>query len=88
MDKQEARVSQHFAAAATTRDDVRESNYASIKSEYGAIVERADAKVNIASNMHELLEKYERKLHEQLTKFKLELEADNPGLTAQIEDRE
>ncbi len=44
--------------------------------------------MKIATSMHDLVEKYQRKLHEQVTKFKLELEADNPGLTETIEDRE
>ena len=37
--------------------------------------------------MCELLGRFKRKLEQELTKFKLELEADNAGVTAAIEAR-
>lgn len=48
----------------------------------------ADEKVHQANQMHELVEKYVRKLDQELLKFKMELEADNAGITEVLERRE
>lgn len=48
----------------------------------------ADEKVHQANQMYELVEKYLRKLDQELNKFKMELEADNAGITETLEKRE
>lgn len=42
-------------------------------------------KVQLAGDMHELMTKYMRRLDHELNKFKMELEADNSGITGLIE---
>lgn len=44
-----------------------------------------DEKVQLSSDMHELMTKYLRRLDHELHKFKMELEADNSGITGLIE---
>ncbi|VDK31843.1 unnamed protein product [Gongylonema pulchrum] len=46
-----------------------------------------DEKVAIAEIMHSLLSKYSQKINKEILHFKLELEADNPGITEQIEKK-
>ncbi|EJW79496.1 PHD-finger family protein [Wuchereria bancrofti] len=47
----------------------------------------SDEKVAILDVCHSLLLKYSQKLNKEILHFKLELEADNPGITEQIERR-
>ncbi len=39
----------------------------------------------MANSMYDIVEKYQRKLEGEVQKFKLELEADSPGITHQLE---
>lgn len=47
----------------------------------------ADEKVHLANQIHELVERYLRKLDQELHKFKMELEADHRGITEILEKR-
>lgn len=44
-----------------------------------------DEKVQLASQMYELVDRYLRRLDAELFKFKIELEADNAGITEVLE---
>lgn len=44
-----------------------------------------EEKILLANHMHELMSKYMRRLDLELHKFKMELEADNSGITGLIE---
>lgn len=44
--------------------------------------------MQLANHMHELMTKYMRRLDHELHKFKMELEADNSGITGLIEKSE
>lgn len=61
--------------------------FQAIRKEYYATLEEADEKVQLASQMYELVEKYLRRLDTELHKFKCELEADNKGITELLEKR-
>lgn len=50
-------------------------------------VEDAEEKVNIASQISDLVDRHLRKLDQELSKFKMELEADNAGITEILEQR-
>jgi len=50
-------------------------------------LEDADEKVHQASQMHDLVDRYLRRLDQELHKFKMELEADNAGITEVLEKR-
>jgi inhibitor of growth protein 3 len=43
--------------------------------------------VNIASQIYDLVDRHLRKLDQELSKFKMELEADNAGITEILEQR-
>lgn len=50
-------------------------------------MEAAEEKVTTAGHLYELVDKYLRKLEQELLKFKMELEADNAGITEILEKR-
>ena len=49
------------------------------------VIEDASEKVQLAEDSYSLVDKYMRKLDQELLKFKLELEADNRGITEILE---
>ena len=53
--------------------------------EYHKALEAADEKVTTANHLYALVDKYLRKLEQELHKFKIELEADNAGITEILE---
>ena len=63
----------------------RDEEFEKIKTEYKKVVEDAQEKVQIAEDCYGLVDRYLRKLDEELLKFKLELEADNRGITEILE---
>ena len=63
----------------------RDEEFEKIKVEYKKVVEDAQEKVQIAEDCYGLVDRYLRKLDEELLKFKLELEADNRGITEILE---
>lgn len=64
-----------------------EQEFQNIRKEYYKSLEDADEKVQLASQMYDLVDKYLRRLDSELHKFKCELEADNKGITEVLEKR-
>ncbi|XP_022234179.2 inhibitor of growth protein 3 isoform X2 [Drosophila obscura] len=64
-----------------------DTEFHSLRTEYFKVMEDADEKVAIATQIHELVERYLRRLDSELFKFKCELEADNNGITEILERR-
>uniref|UniRef100_A0A915IGX0 Inhibitor of growth protein N-terminal histone-binding domain-containing protein n=1 Tax=Romanomermis culicivorax TaxID=13658 RepID=A0A915IGX0_ROMCU len=64
-----------------------QSSFEKIKEDYKKILENADEKVNLATLMHDLVKKYLSKLDQEVSKFKIELEADSPGITEALEKK-
>jgi inhibitor of growth protein 3 len=58
-----------------------------IKKEYMKVMEDSEEKVQLANQIYELVERYLRRLDNELLKFKCELEADNQGITEVLEKR-
>lgn len=69
------------------QDDAAENEFQGLRREYNKVLEDADEKVTIATQIHELVERYLRRLDSELFKFKCELEADNNGITEILEKR-
>lgn len=65
----------------------KEAEYEAIRREYYKTLEDADEKVHLANQMYDLVDKYLRRLDQELQKFKMELEADNKGITEVLEKR-
>ena len=86
-DQLEEQIKVFFGNAKKMRPQDRDAEYEKIRKEYYKLLDDADEKVNVATNMHDLLERYMRKLDQELEKFKCELEADSPGITEVLEKR-
>ncbi|MBN3297305.1 ING3 protein, partial [Amia calva] len=56
-------------------------------SDYYKALEDADEKVQLANQIYDLVDRHLRKLDQELAKFKMELEADNAGITEILERR-
>ena len=63
----------------------QKAEFAKIKEEYKKVIEDASDKVQVAEDCYGLVDRYLRKLDEELHKFKMELEADNRGITEVLE---
>lgn len=67
------------------KPEQRDAEYERIRSEYMKTLEDAEEKVKLANEIYELVEKYLKRLDQELQKFKIELEADNAGITEILE---
>merc|ERR1719369_1518013 len=65
----------------------REEKYQAIRKDYVKVVEDSQEKIQIAEESYGLVDRYLRKLDQELHKFQLELEADNRGITEVLEKR-
>ncbi|XP_036732078.2 inhibitor of growth protein 3-like [Manis pentadactyla] len=87
MDQLKQRVSEFFMNAKKNKLEWREEQMASIKKVYYRALEDADEKVQLANQIYDLVERHLRKRDQELAKFKMELEADNAGITEMLETR-
>merc|ERR1712083_895232 len=67
------------------RTEDKELEFAKIKEDYKKAIEDATEKVQVAEECYGLVDRYLRKLDEELHKFKMELEADHRGITEILE---
>ncbi|CAG0889776.1 unnamed protein product, partial [Darwinula stevensoni] len=86
-DQLEKRAQEFFAKAGNLNQSERDKRFQEVQKEYYKTLEDADEKVQMASQMYDLVDRYLRRLDTELHKFKLELEADNPGITETLEQR-
>ncbi|KAM6987123.1 inhibitor of growth protein 3 [Aplochiton taeniatus] len=87
MDQLEQRVNEFFVNAKKNKPDWREEQMTVIKKDYYKALEDADEKVQLANQIYDLVDRHLRKLDQELAKFKMELEADNAGITEILERR-
>ncbi|XP_036376140.1 inhibitor of growth protein 3 [Megalops cyprinoides] len=87
MDQLEQRVNEFFINAKKNKPEWREEQMEVIKKDYYKALEDADEKVQLANQIYDLVDRHLRKLDQELAKFKMELEADNAGITEILERR-
>ncbi|EEC07288.1 ing3, putative [Ixodes scapularis] len=87
MDSLDERVKQFFANARKMKPEQRDQDFDKIRKDYYKALEDADEKVQIANQIYDLVDRYLRRLDQELQKFKMELEADNAGITEILERR-
>uniref|UniRef100_A0A7R9DT75 Inhibitor of growth protein N-terminal histone-binding domain-containing protein n=2 Tax=Timema TaxID=61471 RepID=A0A7R9DT75_TIMPO len=85
MDSVEKRVKTFFSNAKKMKPNDKDNEYEDIRKVYYKTLEDADEKVHLANQMHDLVERYLRRLDQELHKFKMELEADHSGITQVLE---
>lgn len=84
------RRSKHFFSECKRgdlKDQDADNEFQNLRKDYYKVLEEADEKVALSTQMHELVERYLRRLDNELFKFKCELEADNNGITEILEKR-
>nr|XP_020469053.1 inhibitor of growth protein 3 [Monopterus albus] len=86
-DQLEQKVIEFFVNAKKNKPEWREEQMEVIKKDYYKALEDADEKVQLASQIYDLVDRHLRKLDQELAKFKMELEADNAGITEILERR-
>lgn len=87
MDSIEKKVKIFFSNAKKMKLNEKEAEHEAIRKEYYKTLEDADEKVHLANQMYDLVDRYLRRLDQELYKFKMELEADNKGITEILEKR-
>jgi len=87
VDSLQERQKDFFAAAANMSSTEREEKYNAIRKDYLKVVEDSQEKIQIAEDSYALVDRYLRKLDQELHKFQLELEADHRGITEHLEKR-
>lgn len=89
MDSLDEKLKNFFKKCATTnlKAEWKDEQMAKIKQDYQKTLEDADEKVQLANQIYELVERHLRKLDQEVAKFKMELEADNAGITEILEKR-
>ncbi|KAG7277650.1 hypothetical protein CRUP_025335 [Coryphaenoides rupestris] len=87
-DQLEQKVIEFFVNAKKNKPEWREEQMEVIKKDYYKALEDADEKVQLANQIYDLVDRHLRKLDQELAKFKMELEADNAGITEILERRE
>ncbi|XP_061768074.1 inhibitor of growth protein 3 isoform X2 [Nerophis ophidion] len=86
-DQLEQKVVDFFINAKKNKPEWREEQMEVIKKDYYKALEDADEKVQLANQIYDLVDRHLRKLDQELAKFKMELEADNAGITEILERR-
>ncbi len=69
------------------KPDEREAEFEKIKADYKKTIEESSEKIHQAEECYSLVDRYLRKLDDELHKFKMELEADNRGITEILEQK-
>ena len=75
VDRLDERCKAFFSVCKKNPD--QQVEFEKIKEEYKKVTEDASDKIQVAEDCYGLVDRYLRKLDEELLKFKLELEADN-----------
>ncbi|MCL4132786.1 UNVERIFIED_CONTAM: hypothetical protein GTU68_059458 [Idotea baltica] len=76
-----------FSNAKRMKSGEKAAAFEKIRRQYYKLLDDADEKVSIASNLHDSLERYVRRIDVEIEKFKCELEADSPGVTEVLEKK-
>jgi len=87
VDTLDTRQKSLFMAAAKMTASQREEEFNKIKTDYDKVIEESNEKIHIAEECYGLVDRYLRKLDQELHKFQLELEADNRGITEVLEKK-
>ncbi|KAK7578001.1 hypothetical protein V9T40_010206 [Parthenolecanium corni] len=87
LDNIEKRTTRFFQNAYNLTQNELDAENNNMLKEYKKILEDSEEKVQLANCMTDLMGKYMRRLDQDILKFKMELEADNCGITEILEKR-
>ncbi|XP_072181864.1 inhibitor of growth protein 3-like [Diadema setosum] len=87
VDTLEDKVKKFFEAAKKLKPDSKQQQYETLRKEYYKLLDGADEKVQLANQVYDTVDRYLRKLDQEVSRFKMELEADHAGITEILERR-
>eukprot|EP00128_Syssomonas_multiformis_P006566 Colp12_sorted_trinity150504_noHs@184 len=87
LETADKRVRSYFRNGRKKKADAREASFQELKTEYETCLSMADEKVQLANHTYDLVDRHIRRLDVEMKKFAAELDADTPGLSAQLEKR-
>lgn len=87
IDGLDSRVRRFFVEARKSKPEQVEEEYKNIHHSYKLALDNAEEKVSMASQIYDLVDRHLRKLDQELSRFKMELEADCSGITEILERR-
>ncbi|CAF4466247.1 unnamed protein product, partial [Rotaria sp. Silwood2] len=65
----------------------KQAEYDKLVERHRQLIKATTTKINLANESHDIVERYYKKLENDLNKFKMELEADYSGITETLEKR-
>ena len=65
----------------------KQAEYDKLVERHQQLIKSTTTKINLANESHDIVERYYKKLENDLNKFKMELEADYSGITETLEKR-
>ena len=87
LESLEDRSKTFFTLSRKNKEEWREGQFNSLCHEYDRAIEASKEKVHLANQIHELVERYQKRLDHDLNHFTLELEADTAGITEILEQK-
>jgi hypothetical protein len=78
---------QQLTAEQLAAQQQKQAEYDKLVEKHQQLIKATTAKINLANDSHDIVERYYKKLENDLNKFKMELEADYSGITETLEKR-
>ena len=78
---------QQLTAEQLAAQQQKQAEYDKLVERHQKLIQSTTAKINLANESHDIVERYYKKLESDLNKFKMELEADYSGITETLEKR-
>jgi len=78
---------QQLTAEQLVAQQQKQAEYDKLVEKHQQLIKATTAKINLANDSHDIVERYYKKLENDLNKFKMELEADYSGITETLEKR-
>ena len=87
LESLEDRSMTFFTLSRSKKQEWREQQFTCLSEEYDRALTESAEKVKITTQIHELLDRYMKRLDHDVTRFTLELEADTAGITEALEQK-
>ncbi|CAF1403496.1 unnamed protein product [Rotaria sordida] len=78
---------QQLTAEQLAAQQEKQAEYDKLVERHQLLIKATTTKINLANESHDIVERYYKKLENDLSKFKMELEADYSGITETLEKR-
>eukprot|EP01137_Pigoraptor_chileana_P001193 Opistho-2@38460 len=87
LDSIEKKQEAYYATIKKTKPEVRDQTFEAVRQDYAKALEFSEEKMTLVNQTYDQIDRQIRRLDQELKLFASELEADNPGLTVELEKR-